>query len=318
MPASVHVFCTDQRPDSAPFRAYYVSAELRNKRLLFDSDTTLNRRLTPSQFFERNEAPVLVVNGTFFSFETNRSLNAVAKNGKLLSHNQVSYRGRGKDSVNKYYSFKSAIGITKKRKADVAWLFTGYDSSFLLTRRALAYQYPVLPMTLPDLNPFYTVNIASLDTTDERGRAVYFSKRFDTTAFPVPQVKEAMHLTWEVETAIGGGPVLVQDARAMITNEEENAFVGKAINDKHPRTAMGYTKDGKLIILAVEGRNAQAGGATLNQLAQIMIDLGCTEALNLDGGGSTCLLVNGKETVKPSDKTGQRPVPAVFLIKQKK
>ncbi|MFN9783889.1 MAG: phosphodiester glycosidase family protein, partial [Sphingobacteriales bacterium] len=38
------------------------------------------------------------------------------------------------------------------------------------------------------------------------------------------------------------------------------------------------------------------------------------EALNLDGGGSSCLLVNGRETIKPSDKTGQRPVPAVLLI----
>jgi exopolysaccharide biosynthesis protein len=47
--------------------------------------------------------------------------------------------------------------------------------------------------------------------------------------------------------------------------------------------------------------------------AQIFKDLGCMEALNLDGGGSSCLLINGKETIKVSDKT-QRPVPAVFLI----
>jgi exopolysaccharide biosynthesis protein len=46
-------------------------------------------------------------------------------------------------------------------------------------------------------------------------------------------------------------------------------------------------------------------------------DLGCVEALNLDGGGSSCLLVNGKETIRPSDKTGQRAVPAVFIIKAK-
>jgi len=39
------------------------------------------------------------------------------------------------------------------------------------------------------------------------------------------------------------------------------------------------------------------------------------EALNLDGGGSSCLLINGKETIKPSDKEGQRPVPAVFMIR---
>ncbi|HKO81064.1 MAG TPA: phosphodiester glycosidase family protein, partial [Chitinophagaceae bacterium] len=66
-----------------------------------------------------------------------------------------------------------------------------------------------------------------------------------------------------------------------------------------------------------EGRNPGiAEGVTLVQLAQIFKDLGCWEALNLDGGGSSCMLVSGKETIKPSDKK-QRPVPAVFIIKRK-
>ena len=80
---------------------------------------------------------------------------------------------------------------------------------------------------------------------------------------------------------------------------------------------MGYTKDNKLIMLVVQGRSESSGGATLPQEAQILKDLGCWEALNLDGGGSSCLLVNGRETIKPSDKEGQRPVPAVFLIRAK-
>jgi exopolysaccharide biosynthesis protein len=109
--------------------------------------------------------------------------------------------------------------------------------------------------------------------------------------------------------------MLVQDGKIRITNNEEVMFTGKAIDDRHPRTVIGYTRDQKLIILAVEGRNkGVAEGATLTQLAEIMISLGCVEALNLDGGGSSCLLVNGRETIKPSDKTGQRPVPAVLLI----
>jgi Exopolysaccharide biosynthesis protein related to N-acetylglucosamine-1-phosphodiester alpha-N-acetylglucosaminidase len=102
----------------------------------------------------------------------------------------------------------------------------------------------------------------------------------------------------------------------MITNNEERMFTGKAINDKHPRTAMGYTKDNKLIILVVEGRSESGGGASLIQEAQILKGLGCIEALNLDGGGSSCLLINGKETIKVSDKA-QRAVPAVFLIQNR-
>jgi len=88
---------------------------------------------------------------------------------------------------------------------------------------------------------------------------------------------------------------------------------------KHPRTAMGYTRDHKLIILVIEGRHPRtAEGATLTQEAQLLKDLGCVEALNLDGGGSSCMLVNGKPTIQVSDKEGQRPVPAVFLIKSRR
>ncbi|HMX38078.1 MAG TPA: phosphodiester glycosidase family protein, partial [Ferruginibacter sp.] len=114
---------------------------------------------------------------------------------------------------------------------------------------------------------------------------------------------------------IGGGPVLVQDGRVKITNNEELKFAGKAIGDKHPRTCIGYTNDGYLIIMAIQGRfPGIAEGATLEQEARLLVGLGCVEALNLDGGGSSCLLINGKETIQPSDKGGQRPVPAVFMI----
>lgn len=80
---------------------------------------------------------------------------------------------------------------------------------------------------------------------------------------------------------------------------------------------MGYTSDDHLIIMVIQGRfPGIAEGATLEQEAKLLIGLGCVEALNLDGGGSSCMLVNGKETIKPSDKTGERPVPAVFIISQ--
>ncbi|MEO6732892.1 MAG: phosphodiester glycosidase family protein [Ferruginibacter sp.] len=57
-------------------------------------------------------------------------------------------------------------------------------------------------------------------------------------------------------------------------------------------------------------------GASLTEAAQLMAGLGCEEALNLDGGGSSCMLIKGKETIKPSDKGIQRAVPAVLVIQQ--
>ena len=120
---------------------------------------------------------------------------------------------------------------------------------------------------------------------------------------------------WKTDWAVGGGPVLIRNGKIEITNNEELKFEGKAIEDRHPRTAMGYTQEGKFIIIAIQGRMKNAVGATLTDLAEILLNLGCYEGINLDGGGSSCLLVNGKETIVPSDKTGQRPIPAVFYVK---
>lgn len=280
LPKSVHVYFTDQSMDTGKFRAFYLIADLKDKKLDFTTDTTHKRRLTPTQFWEKNNWPLAVVNGTFFSFETNQNLNMVIKEGKLVSFNAPE---KGKDSL-LHPSFKSAIGISKKGIADVAWIQTDSTDSY-----SMASQIPVTSTGV-----FFRQN----NSTKEKQTIKDFN----------PFSK------WKMQTAIGGGPVLLQDGEIKITNDIERKFAGKAINDKHPRTAMGYTKDNKLIILVVEGRNPNAGGANLVQLAQILKDLGCVEALNLDGGGSSCLLINGKETIKPSDKSGQRAVPAVFII----
>jgi exopolysaccharide biosynthesis protein len=69
----------------------------------------------------------------------------------------------------------------------------------------------------------------------------------------------------------------------------------------------------------VAGRQpGKAEGATLKQTAMLLLTAGCVEGLNLDGGGSTCLLVNGKETIQPSDREGQRAIPGIFYIRKKK
>src|SRR5437762_11089115 len=85
LPSSVHVYFTDQPIDTGAFRAYYLIADLKDKKLQFTDDTTLDRRLTPSKFYERNGNPLVVVNCTFFSFETNKNLNVVVRNGETVA-----------------------------------------------------------------------------------------------------------------------------------------------------------------------------------------------------------------------------------------
>lgn len=284
LPASVQVFRSVDSLDGSPFIGYYVKARLKDRKLAFTVDTTLGRRLTPAAYFERNNQPLVVVNCTFFNFDKNQNLNLVIRDGNIVGYNNHSIPMRGKDTFQYRHPLASALGITKKRKADVAWTLTDSSRSFAYASQLA----PDKPIRDSVMRPSFT----DLQT----GYRLHYEK-------------------WKMKTAIGGGPVLVQEGRVKITNNEELKFAGKAIGDKHPRTCIGYTTDGYLIIMAIQGRfPGIAEGATLEQEARLLVGLGCVEALNLDGGGSSCLLINGKETIQPSDKGGQRPVPAVFLI----
>lgn len=286
LPKGIRIFKTVKPLAGRPFIAYIAEVDLNDKSLDISTDTSMGRRLTPQLFYEKNNHPLIVVNGTFFDFATNRNLNTVVKNRKLVSFNIHDQSIKGKDSNFVWHTTRSAIGIYKNRKADIAWLYT--DSS---AKTPMAFQQKPKPWK-------DSVSNASLKIWEEQ-----YQQKAEK---------------WKVSSAIGGGPVLVQDHKVMVSNNEERMFSGKAINDLHPRTSMGYTAEGKLIILAVEGRNPKiAEGASLIDLAEIFVQWGCTEALNLDGGGSSCLLINGKQTIKPSDKEGQRAVPAVFIVSNK-
>ncbi|MBO9562816.1 MAG: phosphodiester glycosidase family protein [Niastella sp.] len=282
LPSSVQVYKTTDSLNGHPFIAYLVVASLKDRKLEFTTQVSEGKRLTPTQFYEQEGKPLLVMNGTFFSFATNQNLNLVMRNDSMVAYNQPSLQQKGTDSF--YYPTRSAIGLTKSRRADVAWIFTD-------TAQRWPYAFQESPILAKGTNP--DPSFADLKTLEQ-------------------------WKWWKMRTAIGGGPVLVKDGLINVTNEEEQMFV-KGENDRHPRTAMGYTRKRQLLILVIQGRfPGIADGATLTEEAKILTDLGCVEALNLDGGGSSCVLVNGKETIQVSDKTGQRPVPGVFIIREKK
>ena len=270
--------------DSA-FRAYYVKINTKDNKLNINTDTTLYRRLTPMQFYEKLQYPKVVVNASFFEFKNNTNLNVIVKDGKVVAHNIQNFTNKGRDTFTYTHILPSAIGMIKnernKTQLDIAYTFT--DS--LLSD----VYYQSAPLT-----PFKDSN--------------------NKISLEHPKLNNL--IKWNANWAVGGGPVLIRDHKIDISNEQERKFTGKGILDRHPRTAMGYTSDGQLIILAIQGRfKGIAVGATLQETAQILLDLGCIEGINLDGGGSSCLLINGKETIKPSDPTGERPVPAILFVK---
>jgi hypothetical protein len=117
---------------------------------------------------------------------------------------------------------------------------------------------------------------------------------------------------WEgVRYAFGGGPRLLADGRYVGGERFTNTFSDR----RHPRTAVGRLPDGRVVLLVVGGRQPyHSVGMSLIEMAGLMRQMGVTDALNLDGGGSTTLVVRGVVINLPADETGERPVSDVLLV----
>ena len=86
----------------------------------------------------------------------------------------------------------------------------------------------------------------------------------------------------------------------------------------HPRTAVGLRADGTWIFVVVDGRQPGLSiGMNLKEVAELMQSLGCVDALNLDGGGSSTLCVLGKVVNSPSDAARERPVSDAIIVRRK-
>jgi hypothetical protein len=94
----------------------------------------------------------------------------------------------------------------------------------------------------------------------------------------------------EVADAMGGVPLLLEDGKVPDMTRERAAHLVA----RHPRTAIGITASKKVLLVVVDGRTPEAAGMSCAELAEHLRGLGCTWALNLDGGGSSALWVRGK------------------------
>ncbi|MFJ7628751.1 phosphodiester glycosidase family protein [Streptomyces sp. NPDC097595] len=105
-------------------------------------------------------------------------------------------------------------------------------------------------------------------------------------------------------SVVGAGPALVRDGRRWI-NGEANGLTRAALAQREPRTAAGVTADGTLLLVTFDGRQPGVSvGVSMPEAADIMIALGATDAVNLDGGGSTTMVVDGEVWNRPTDSPG--------------
>jgi exopolysaccharide biosynthesis protein len=108
------------------------------------------------------------------------------------------------------------------------------------------------------------------------------------------------------------GPVLLLNSETISLPQK------KFVTNRHPRTCL-CKKRTSLVFITIDGRSKEAEGMNLFEVQDFLLSIGCVDAINLDGGGSTTMWIHNKGVVNfPSDKTGERPVSNVLLLLHKK
>jgi exopolysaccharide biosynthesis protein len=126
---------------------------------------------------------------------------------------------------------------------------------------------------------------------------------------------QAENQKWRsAQNILGAGPQLIKAGKIEITDKREK-MVAAFATDRHPRTALAKLDSGKILLVTVDGRQPGVSvGMSLQALAELLLGLGAVEAINLDGGGSTTMVVHNKVVNKPSDQSGERPVSDAILV----
>ena len=129
----------------------------------------------------------------------------------------------------------------------------------------------------------------------------------------VPDKPEDLSFWQNVQQGVSGGSWLLRDGKIYQNGVKEGFDKTYFVNYHHPRTAAGITQNGDLLLLTVDGRVPWSAGVTLDELAAILQRFGAIEAMNMDGGGSTTMEVDGEVVNDPSDGEA-RPVAAALLV----
>lgn len=215
----------------------------------------------------------VAVNGGFFGGTPAQSYSLVVSDG-VLSAKQIQSVSRTQGT---YYLTRANFAVKNDRTFETAWIYHFGN-------------------TVADIYRFA-------------------APLANTTTAPAPAPQRSQGTVWSnLSNVIGGGPNLVSNGQVNVTYDPEVMFgSGVGLDNGDPRTAVGYTAAGKLILFVVDGRSAESIGMSLPQVAQTMLNLGCVAAINLDGGGSSTLVAGGSLLNHPSDGT-ERQVASFFAV----
>lgn len=122
---------------------------------------------------------------------------------------------------------------------------------------------------------------------------------------------------------VNGGPMLMDRGRidisatrdGMVQPTQPGAFYGWS-RQRNPRTPAGIDAEGRLVLATAAGRQTESVGMSLPETAELAESLGLVEAMNLDGGGSTTMVLDGEATNSVSG-SAERPVGDAIVIRER-
>lgn len=224
--------------------------------------------LTPLEVYGNEGKPSVVINAGFFYTSSGKSYSSslAVSNSVLLSPN-INYASQ--DWKTMWHPTRGVFLQHSDGTYETAWTYWKSESEHWIYQNPAKNSWGAKPLQTPSA------------TFPEEGKS------------------------FEAVNGIGGGPVLLKGGE-VINSYRAELFDGESgilCDSRHPRTAIGITSEKHLVLFVCEGRNMTEGvpGFTTEEVANILKDYGCTDALNLDGGGSSLMLVQGQEMIKPSD-----------------
>ena len=281
LPSGIELYFFDSIYSGKKTKMFCLAYDSKNTSIEFKPVLSTTAKRTSDFYKDETGIVYAAINGGYFG--SNQSYSLVKYNGAVSAAN-IKVLSRTFNGVsNSYYPTRAAFGVTANGTYESAWIYhvgTGND---------LIYSYPS-----PNLNV--------------EGKA---PMPMPTELFPIGG------MVWNINSAIGGSPHLLKSGKLVLSDTAEMIVINNKTS--RPRSAIGYTNNNLVLLLAVEGDNSVGGyeGVNLLDLSNILVSLGCQDAINLDGGGSTSMVVSSQQLVRPGDNGIERPVISAVLIKKK-
>ena len=274
------------------------------------SSSHLSSKSTITSIAKRKNS-IVAINGTYFKPQTGVPLGTLMINKKMYTgpiYNRVAMgffdKGFDMARIELNANLRTSKGDIKIDNINQPRMLSTYVLAYTPEWGAFAPPSPKygIQIAIED-NRITSISTQTLPIP-QNGYVIVGPKEKLEKIFKARSVKVDVKTipNWDnVNHIISGGPYLIKNGEIFIGITEQKLG---AIGGKNPRTAIGYTQDGNLIMVAVDGREGASVGMTLRELAGFMQSIGCVNAMNLDGGGSTVMYVNGHVVNMPKVKGG--------------